>query len=498
MSMTVNLVRRGFFLDSVALMRISRTIAELPNIEDAALMMGTPSNKQIMRDASLLTDDGEAAVGGDLILGVRGANTAATNAAIATAGELLDAPKRSADDATVWRPRSLRAAVAAKPDRNFAIISVPGDFAAAEARKALKHGLNVMIFSDNVPIEEEVSLKAEAQDRGLLLLGPDCGTAIIGGVPLAFANVVRSGDIGVIGASGTGIQEVTSLIDRAGGGISHAIGVGGRDLSAEVGARTTLTAIDALERDVSTRHIVIISKPPDPQVVAKVVSRIRESSKTFTVCLIGGGAIELPDNAEQVDTLKGAASIAVPKATIFNWDTQKNARPLPAGRTLIRGLFSGGTLASEAQLILHTAGEKIASNAPLPGVAPLAADAAQMHTIIDLGSDEFTRGRPHPMIDPSVRDDVLREALKEPNAGIVLLDLVLGHGAHSDPAGHITQCVNDAGTNRPMIIASVTGTSRDPQNRATQIAALEAAGVIIAPTNADAAACALACLQAGS
>ena len=181
MSMTVNLVRRGFFLDSVALMRISRTVAELPNIEDAALMMGTPSNKQIMRDASLLTDDGEAAVGGDLILGVRGANTAATNAAIATAGELLDAPKRSADDGTVWRPRSLRAAVAAKPDRNFAIISVPGDFAVAEARKALKHGLNVMIFSDNVPIEEEVSLKAEAQDRGLLLLGPDCGTAIIGG-----------------------------------------------------------------------------------------------------------------------------------------------------------------------------------------------------------------------------------------------------------------------------------------------------------------------------
>ena len=262
-------------------MRISRTVAELPNIEDAALMMGTPSNKQIMRDASLLTDDGEAAVGGDLILGVRGANTAATNAAIATAGELLDAPKRSADDGTVWRPRSLRAAVAAKPDRNFAIISVPGDFAAAEARKALKHGLNVMIFSDNVPIEEEVSLKAEAQDRGLLLLGPDCGTAIIGGVPLAFANVVRSGDIGVIGASGTGIQEVTSLIDRAGGGISHAIGVGGRDLSAEVGARTTLTAIDALERDVSTRHIVIISKPPTRkwwQRSSPVFGRVRRPS----------------------------------------------------------------------------------------------------------------------------------------------------------------------------------------------------------------------------
>ena len=276
-----------------------------------------------------------------------------------------------------------------------------------------------MIFSDNVPIEEEVSLKAEAQDRGLLLWGPDCGTAIIGGVPLAFANVVRSGDVGVIGASGTGIQEVTSLIDRAGGGISHAIGVGGRDLSAEVGARTTLTAIDALERDLSTRHIVIISKPPDPQVVAKVVSRIRESSKTSHRVP--------PPSAAALSNYRTTQNRSTPSrappqlqfrrqrsSTGIHKRTPDHYRP---ARTLIRGLFSGGTLASEAQLILHTAGEKVASNAPLPGVAPLAADAAQMHTIIDLGSDEFTRGRPHPTIDPSVRDDVLRGTLKERNAG---------------------------------------------------------------------------------
>jgi len=494
MSTTVNQVRRGFFLDSVALMRISRTVAELPGIEDAALMMGTPSNKRIMQDAGLLTTESEDAVGGDLILGIRGSDPASTDAAIAAATDLLDAPKRGAEDGAVWQPKTLRAAVAANPDRNFAIISVPGDFAAAEARKALKHGLHVMIFSDNVPIEEEVSLKEEARARGLLVMGPDCGTAIIGGTPLAFANVVNRGDIGVIGASGTGMQEVTCLIDQAGGGVSHAIGVGGRDLSAEVGATTTLMAIDALDHDPSTRHIVIISKPPDPHVVSKIASRIEASKKTFTLCLVGGGATELPSNAAQVDTLRDAAARAMPAGQISDWDAESHAVPLPTGRTFIRGLFSGGTLASEAQWILQAAGENLASNAPLPGVASLADGAAPDHAIIDLGSDEFTRGRPHPMIDPSVRDDVLVEALGDPAVGLVLLDLVLGYGAHSDPAGHVARCLADT-TERPLVIASVTGTARDPQNRAAQIAALEAAGVIVAPTNADAAACALACLR---
>src|SRR5580704_9603583 len=97
-----------------------------------------------------------------------------------------------------------------------------------------------MIFSDNVPIAEEASLKHEARERGLMVMGPDCGTAIIGGVPLAFANAVPRGDIGIIGASGTGIQEVSTLIARAGRGVRHAIGTGGRDMHAEVGGLTTL------------------------------------------------------------------------------------------------------------------------------------------------------------------------------------------------------------------------------------------------------------------
>lgn len=498
MSTIVNLVRHGFFLDSIALMRISRNIGELPGIEDAALMMGTPSNKQIMRDADLLKEDGEAAVGGDLILGIRGINLAAADKALAAATDLLNTPRRSADEGSVWQPKSIRSAVVANPDRNFAIISVPGDFATAEARKALKNGLHTMIFSDNVSIEDELALKEEAKARGLFLMGPDCGTAIIGGAPLAFANVVARGDIGVIGASGTGIQEVTSLIDRAGNGISHAIGVGGRDLSVEVGAITTIMAIDAFERDPSTRHIVIISKPPDAQVVSKIVERIATSSKTFTLCLIGSSRIKLPKNATQVDTLKEAAAHAAPMGTVFDWDEKHKAMPLPAGRPLIRGLFSGGTLASEAQLVLHAGGEKVSSNAPLTGIKHLSNSAEPHHKIIDLGSDEYTRGRPHPMIDPSVRDDLLIKALKDPSIGLVLLDLILGYGAHSNPAAHVARCINNLKTGHPLIIASVTGTVHDPQNRAAQIKILEASGVIVAPTNADAAACALACLRTPS
>jgi succinyl-CoA synthetase alpha subunit len=496
MSTIVNEVRRGFFLDSVALMRISRNVAELPGVEEAALMMGTPANKGIMSDAGLMATEGEAATGGDLILGIRATDTSAAATALATAAHFLTAPKRRGVSTSLWHPRSVRAAVAAHPEGNLALISVPGDFAAAEARKSLRRGLNVMIFSNNVTIEDELSLKQEARERGLFVMGPDCGTAIIGGVPLAFANVVARGDIGIIGASGTGMQEVSCLISQSGGGVSHAIGVGGRDLSETIGGITSLMAIDTLEADPGTRHIVVISKPPSPSVVAKLLARIVESSKSFTLCLIGGDPIDLPKNAMQVATLKEAAASAAPRIGLSDWDVTAIAKPLPAGRPLVKGLFCGGTLTAEAQVVFRAAGESVVSNAPLPGVTPLSGDT-QGHAMIDLGADEFTRGRPHPMIDPTVRDDVLAQALTEPDTGLILLDVVLGYGSHEDPAGHVARCLETATAERPLVIASVTGTDDDPQNRKAQVAVLEAASILVAPTNADAAALALACLRLG-
>ncbi len=495
MSATVNKVRRGFYLDSVALMRLSRTLAGLAGVEEAALMMGTPANKQIMADARLLDATGEAASGGDLIIAVRAATAAAAETALVEAEHLLGRSTGGRSDVTAWRPRTIRAAVAAAPDSNLALISVPGAFAAAEARKALRRGLHVMIFSDNVPLADERALKEEARALGLLVMGPDCGTAIIGGVPLAFANQVPKGDIGIVGASGTGMQEVTCLIAQGGGGISHAIGVGGRDLKEEIGGITTLMALDALDRDPATRHVVIVSKPPATAVAAKIAARLRASPKSFTVCFIGADGLALPKNATVVTTLKAAARTALGSAAaVERFDPRTLAAPVARGRRRVRGLFAGGTLCAEAQVVFKAAGEAVASNAPVPGVCHIDATETKYHALIDLGDDAYTKGRPHPMIEPAVREGPIEEALRDPETGVILLDMVIGYGAHVDPAGHLADFFARMPAARPLVVASVTGTEGDPQRRLAQVAKLEAVGIRVAPSNADAAAVALACL----
>jgi len=376
---------------------------------------------------------------------------------------------------------------------NLALVSVPGDFAAAEARKALRAGLHVMLFSDNVPLAEEVALKREAAAAGLLVMGPDCGTAIIGGVPLAFANRIPRGDIGIVGASGTGMQEVSSLIAQAGHGISHALGVGGRDLSDPVGGISTLAALAMLDADPATRHVVLISKPPSPSVAKRIIDTLARSEKTLTICFIGGDTPPLPDNVTFARTLKAAAELATGTS---NKDTgsefQYTISQLAPGRQRIHGLFSGGTLAAEAQVVFLDHGVPVASNVPIPEAR--AVRDMTGHVLVDLGDDEYTKGRPHPMIEPALRDVELAKALANPTTAVVLLDVVIGFGAHPDPAGAIVRVVAAAGTERPIVIASVTGTNDDPQDRRVQVAKLVDAGVVVAPTNADAAALALRCL----
>jgi FdrA protein len=486
MSVIRNEVRRATYLDSIVLMRMSREIAALAGVEEAGLIMGTPANKEILREARILGPEGEQADAGDLILALRASDAAAAEAALSAARRLLDRPSALGAAATADVPRSMRAALRDLPGANLALISVPGDFAVAEARKALDLGLHAMIFSDNVPLADEVALKREARERGLMVMGPDCGTAIIAGVPLAFANVVPRGDIGIIGASGTGIQEISCLIARAGRGVSHAIGTGGRDLKAEVGAITTLMAIDALEADPATRHIVLVSKPPAADVARRVLDRIAESAKPFTVCFIGASDLALPRNARAAATLKAAAELALGRPLAG----RAVARPLHARGPYVRGLFAGGTLCSEAQVVFAAAGIPVSSNVPVPGAAALNGAPAG-HAMIDLGDDQFTRGRPHPMIEPAVRDAPLAAALADADVGVVLIDVVLGYGGHPDPAGQLTQALG-ARRNGALIIASVTGTDADPQPRPEQVEKLAAAGVLVADSNADAAALALA------
>ena len=438
--MLANRVERGRYLDSVALMRISRRVGALAGVEAAALMIGTPSNKALLREAGLLAADGERAEPNDLIIAVRAADAGgAVDAAVAM---LAEKPEQRSGLRTT---SSVRRALELEPQANLALISVPGAFAAQEARDALQRGLNVMVFSDNVSIDDEVALKRLAKERGLLVMGPDCGTALIAGAPLAFANVVPRGDIGIASASGTGLQEVSCLIARLGGGVSHGIGVGGRDLDERVGALGMLSAIDLLDADPATKTLVLISKPPSPRVADTVLARVRQSKKRTVVCFLGSNGSTLTEAAEQAIRKK------LPS------DTPSPGRA--KGRVL--GLYCGGTLAAEAELLLGEAGE-----------------------CIDLGDDEFTRGRPHPMIEPELRNEHIRKALADPAIGVLLFDVVLGFGAHADPAGVLAEGLKGS---RKIAIASVTGTEQDPQGFSRQAAKLRAAGVHVAASNAYAA-----------
>ena len=443
MSVVLNRVDHGRYLDSVALMRLSRRLAAQPGVENAALMIGTPSNKALLRDARLLSGDGDAAGPNDLIIAVRSDEEASGRRALEMALTLDEAERPT----QLARTKTFAGALDALARANLALISVPGQFAANEARKALAAGLHVLVFSSGVSIEDERALKLLAREKGLLLMGPDCGTAIIAGTPLAFANVVPRGDIGIISASGTGAQEVSCLIARLGGGVSHVVGVGGRDLDERVGALATLAAIDALEADPATKTVVLISKPPSRKVADEVLARLKRSSKTHVVCFLG----------HDDTTLQAAAEMA----------TGRKMEPAPQAPPRVRGrveaLYCGGTLCSEAELLFRRRG--------LSG-----------HRFVDLGDERHTRGRPHPMIEPELRNEHIAAALDDAAVGVILVDVVLGYGAHPDPAAVLLQQ-----TLTKPVIASVVGTDRDPQVRSRQVAALKQAGVVVAASNAQAA-----------
>jgi FdrA protein len=442
----LNKIKPGFYADSVALMRIAQELQKSGIV--ASLMIGTPSNKALLKESGLLTAAGESARPDDLIIAVKGSKV---DAALDLAEKLLSSG--SADSSGL--PSDIEGA-------NLALISVPGEFAAAEAHRALERGLNVMMFSDNVPVKDEVALKNLALAKGLLMMGPDCGTALLAGVPLAFANAVPRGDTGIVSASGTGLQEVSSLLARMGKGVSHGIGVGGRDLSEAVGGRMTLAAIDALEADAGTKRIIVISKPPAPSVTKKIVQRAARSKKPVTLCLLGSS------NKKFARTLEEAAGFRPGKTSKVK------------AKGNIVGLFCGGTLCAEAQIVLLDHGLKVSSNVPVPGASKKGAP----HLLVDLGDDDYTRGRPHPMIEPELRNEPMERALRDKNVGIILLDVVIGYGAHRDPAALL---VNSLKKSKKTVIASVTGTEGDPQVYSAQVKKLRAAGVVVADSNAAAA-----------
>jgi FdrA protein len=494
----------NLYRDSVSLMQLSAALGKLPGVEQASAVMATPGNLEFLRQAGLVNGD-IAPRPHDLLVAVRGKSNAHLEAALAKAlASLTGEPSQNAGAAVAEAPlRSLQMALARTPQANLALISVPGDYAAAEAMKALRLGLHVMLFSDNVALADEVALKRHAAGGGLLVMGPDCGTAIIDGVPLGFANAVRRGAVGVVGASGTGTQQVTSLVHRRGGGISQAIGTGGHDLGRDVGGITMLHGLGLLARDADTKVIVLISKPPSPAVAREVIGAARKAGKPVVINFIGSTEDPSGGNLHVSRTLDDAASAAVALAK-----GRKPARAatsplkLPKlqfkrGQRYIRGLFSGGTFCYEASVILGqgTPPERtVWSNAPVdPKKAIDDPWKSREHTLIDLGDDVFTRGRPHPMIDLRLRNERMLEEAADAQVAVILLDVVLGYGSHVDPASELVPSIQKAQAiarkkGRTLaVVASVCGTDEDPQGLERQEAALRNAGVLLTESNAAAA-----------
>jgi FdrA protein len=494
MSVTTGQIRSGAYYDSVVLMHLQRSLASLPGILDAGVVMGTAANKEILAHTDLLTPEAQAAGADDLVIVVRGDDAAAAQAALDQVDTLIAQRRRIVEQE--FLPKSLESAAQMMPDAQWVLISVAGRYAAGVARQALNLGKHVFLYSDNVSLEDEISLKQRAAGAGLLVMGPDCGTAIVNGVGWGFANRVRRGPIGLVAASGTGLQQVSSRIHQLGGGLTHALGTGGRDLSEAVGAVTARQGLDLLSRDPETQVIVLISKPPAPKVADELLQLARSAGKPVVVDFIGyvGRSVE---NLHFANTFDDAAAMAVQLAAgqAGGGEPVESAVPtgqFAPGQRYLRGLFSGGTLAYEAQLLLqdYLPGVPVRSNAPLRKEHRLANSlVSQEHTIVDLGEDEFTVGRLHPMMDNDLRIRRLHQEADDQEVAVILLDVVLGYGAHPDPAGELAPAIVQARSHAAQagrhleVVAIVVGTDEDPQNMAAQVEQLQAAGAHVETSN---------------
>ena len=535
MGIKKNIIKENNYKDSVFLMQIAGNLEKSQKeINAISLVMGTPANKEILKSSGLLTNTGEKADVSDLIIAIDAKDQPALDSALEKIEEMFsDSTAGGTSDLMgggLSALSSIDAAIKVFNGANFALISVPGDYAAREAHKALDSNLNVMLFSDNVSLEDEITLKNKARAKNLLLMGPDCGTAIIHHVPLGFANAIPKGSIGLVAASGSGLQEVSVIISKYGEGITQAFGTGGRDLKKEVGGITMIQCLEFLKNDPDTKVIVLISKPPHPDIAKKILKKASQLSgadfpseadlpsgaicslKPVVVCFLGASdypaGADFPSDADFsleyenihfVGTLEGAAIAATQLAKgeqviLHNFtvngienlisDTAKN---IPHYGKYIRGLYAGGTLCDEAIDILKkykiTPYSNVASD-----IKYILSDSNKsiQHTFIDMGEDEFTRGRPHPMIDGTLRNKRMLKEAEDDEVAIILFDIVLGYGANPSPAGEMEDTLKSI-KGKKVLVASVCGTDSDPQNYSKQVEILKKYGVIVLPTNAQAA-----------
>jgi len=489
--MLKTVVKKGSYQDSVVLMLLTNEISTIEGVKKVSIMMATPANKDIFKQSGLDTQELMDATANDMVVVADIDDDSLLDTIMEQVEVFLkkqsaaSSEKKGAESVKSWDK-----ALKKMPDANLAVISIPGAYAALEADRALDEGLNVFMFSDNVKIEDEKALKEKAHAKGLAVMGPDCGTGIIQSVPVAFTNNVAPGSIGIIGASGTGIQELTTIIDRLGEGVTNAIGIGGRDLNAKIGGITMMDMIDAMEDDDAVKVLVIVSKPPAKEVRDKISDRLSCFSKPVVTLFVGEKPEYHEENFYHAYTLDEAARLAVglvrgreiPEATA---DVDTSAFYKAEDKKTIKAYYSGGTLANEAAMLIKDAFDCKVPPEDIEGYM-LQLDG---NVVVDLGDDAYTQGKPHPMIDPAKRIECMQEAVDDPSTGVVLLDIMLGYGSHADMAGSLIPTIKelqakaDAAGRKVFFIATVCGTRRDYQGYDDAVNKLKEAGVIVCENN---------------
>jgi FdrA protein len=500
-------VKRNEYHDSIQLMRISEELRKIDGVKQLMVMMATPSNKQILNSMGLSNTDTESAGKNDMIVALRAVGREVIEEVLAAMERLFKLGEEKKKGQRVYH--SIDAALKAMPDANLCLISLPGEYAVEQAQKALRAGLHVVVYSDNVPLEDDRALKELATEKGLLCMGPDCGVANINGVAFLTASVVQKGPIGIIGASGSGTQLIAALTEREGLGVSQAIGVGGKDLKDEVGGLSMLAGISALANDPETEVVVLVSRTPGEATLIKILEKVKQSAKPVVVYFIGGDAeiiekyggipaADLEDAALKAVNLVKKKPLEKSDFTLeqdeINKILDKETSGINKNQQYLRGLYCGGTFCDEAIAQLQSYIGDVWSNTPKREELRLEDTfVSKEHTVIDLGDEEFTMGRPHPVIDPEpVRMAILREGKKEDTA-VLLLDFILGPAINPDPVGSVINQIKEVKTFHSLsggylsVVASVCGTDGDPQNLTRQTQLLEKSGVVVMPSNAQAA-----------
>ena len=477
MSVTKSQIRPGAYFDSVVLMRLQRNLLTLPGVEDAGVVMATPANLGLLADSDLLSSEDKAAKPEDLLIVIRATKAEDAEVALGKVDELLKPRRSSASSA--FRPRSLAAAAKNLPTAEWVLISVPGRYAAKVADEALDLGKHIFLYSDNVSLDDEIKLKHKANKKNLLVMGPGCGTAIVNGIGLGFANRVRRGPIGLVAASGTGLQTVTTHIHNLGSGVSQAIGTGGRDLKNEIGAVSMFQGLRYLAADSNTEIIVLISKPPDAEIATQLLAAAHQTGKPVVVDFIG-----FAPPAAQIGNLHFAAGLdqAAKLAVDLGKRPVQQKTDIERDEGYLRGLFSGGTLAYEVLNGLQLFLSPIYSNVPIRSEQELENPLnSKAHTILDLGEDTFTVGRLHPMMDNDLRLRRMKQEAEDKQVGVILLDVVLGEGAHPNPASELASAIAAHRKARKDLefVTLVIGTDEDPQLIDEQIAQLTKAGAVV-------------------